>query len=154
MRISSAIGTNNSTLTSILAAINSEPVPAGSLPIDFETNNQQGPHAKTTNITYTVPVAKIAIISGMAISISVDTAPSTPGLLIAVAEFTPDGDSAIPIFSMNWQPTVIDISHANSIACNYRMQAGDNLIFASIDLSIGSVINWSMAATIVEYDAA
>lgn len=154
MRLSSASGTNNSTLTAILNTIGGRVAPSGVLPISYNVSLGIGPHTVAIRKTYTVPADKTAVLTGITGFIFVTVAPSVAGNINTSLDLTPNGGSLIEVLHTEIQFSTFNTFHQFSLPCNYVMSAADLLEWRTTDVGTGGLIFYNMSASLVEYDAA
>ena len=81
-----------------------------------------------------------------------EVAPATIGDVTAQFRFTPSGGSQIILLGVVNRWVGADESVAHTLPCFYQFLAGDLIDFTTEDLSTNSAVNYSFAASIVEYD--
>ena len=154
MRLSSAVGTNNTLLSQLIDNAQGTIVPPGQLVID--TCNEsvaQGPHVLANRATYTVPSNKVAILYWASLTIGCRLVPSVIGDLFAQLKYTPiDASGEKTILEIVTRNVTVGDYFSHSLACKLVMLTSDTLIWESSDVGLITLNGWCYGTHLIEYD--
>jgi len=111
------------------------------------------PHLETIRWTYTVPAAKKAWISAAFVAARRATAATTAGEVRARVVFAPSGGQYGSIIMARIFGNVVNDQDKAAFGPGMMMQATDQLLGLTMDLSTGGTIDYEVTAVIVEFGA-
>jgi hypothetical protein len=111
------------------------------------------PHSETTQITYTCPSGKKAMVEVMSLTVRRNTAPTTAGQALAYFSLTPSGGSATRIMETYINSATVNDRADSSIGTSIILLSGDKIEGKTYDLSTGGTCDYFLALKLTEFDA-
>jgi hypothetical protein len=152
MRITNASGVRNDLLQEIADATGNQFGLATYLEISMANASLLSSHSLTTRASYTVPVAKRALVSGIATNIIRNVVATTVGTAIIRFRILRSGGSTLNVYYHAFTSNTVEDSTSLNMAMNYHLAAGDYIEITTEDPSTGGNHVYSYNAAVEEFD--